>query len=322
MHTGSVTPFDASAPTDLPALDLSRTPWPGERHDVDGCELFVRRTPGAPGSEAALFVHGVGGSSTNWTDFAGLVAGRLDGAAVDLPGFGRSDPAARGGYRRGAMARLLARFIEQDGRGPVHLLGNSLGGVVALQLAAARPDLVRTLTLISPAMPDLRPRWGPDVLTALAATPGAARLVARRLERLDPDVRARQTLAVCFADPSLVPENRMREAVEEVSRRAGLPWVTSTFVAAMRGLVGDYLRPRNVSLWSVAARITVPTLVIWGKQDRLVSVRLAERTARAIPGARLLLLDNIGHTAQLEAPVQVAGAVLEHVRGDATAPDR
>ncbi len=101
-------------------------------------------------------MHGLGGSSKNWTDLAYLLAGRLDAEALDLPGFGHSGPAPN--YTIAALADRVIRWIEYSGRGPVHLFGNSLGGAVSVRVAGLRPDLVRTLTLISPAMPFLDPR--------------------------------------------------------------------------------------------------------------------------------------------------------------------
>src|SRR5678809_24811 len=103
--------------------------WPGEPVELDGTATFVRRTPGtSPKAEPALYVHGLGGSSLNWTDLAYLLRDRLDGEAVDLPGFGLSDPARS--YAIPAMADRVVRWIEASGRGPVHLVGNSLGGAI------------------------------------------------------------------------------------------------------------------------------------------------------------------------------------------------
>jgi pimeloyl-ACP methyl ester carboxylesterase len=76
--------------------DLLVPPWPGRAVGVDGTSTYVRDTPAlCRDAEPALYVHGLGGSSQNWTDLAGLLSYRLDGQAVDLPRFGRSDPAAR-----------------------------------------------------------------------------------------------------------------------------------------------------------------------------------------------------------------------------------
>src|SRR5689334_11770802 len=132
-------------------------PWPARRVTIGGAMLHVRDTPGTgPSAEPAVYVHGLGGSSQNFTDVAGLLADRFDAQAVDLPGFGYSDPSPR--YSIPAFAATLTNYLDHDGRGPVHLVGNSLGGSIAVRVAALRPDLVRSLTLISPAMPFLNPR--------------------------------------------------------------------------------------------------------------------------------------------------------------------
>jgi pimeloyl-ACP methyl ester carboxylesterase len=295
----------------LPPLDQSIPPWPGESVRLAGTDVFVRRTPGpAGGGEPALYLHGLGGASTNWTDLAALLAGRLDAEAPDLPGFGHSAPPPRRNYSLEAQARLAAELIERRGRGPVHLFGNSMGGAVAVLLAATRPELVRTLTLVSPAMPDLRPRRGSDPVLPLLLLPGADRLVGRRLIRMPPEARVRALLMLCYADPSRVPPNRLAEAAADVRHRNELPWATDALARALRGLIGAYFVRGPRSLWRLAARITAPTLVVWGAEDRLVDVSLAPRTALAIPDARLLVLPRIGHTAQLEDPETVARAIL------------
>ncbi|CAN5344647.1 alpha/beta fold hydrolase [soil metagenome] len=294
----------------LPEPDPSRPPWSGEHVVIAGTRIFLRRTP-ATGDNAqpALYVHGLGGASTNWTDLAGLLADRLDGAALDLPGFGQSGPAPRGDYSIAAHARTVAALIETEGAAPLHLIGNSMGGLVAVSVAARRPELVRSLTLISPAMPSLRPKRGSDPLLPLLLLPGVSRVAQRRLAGYTPEDRARAVIELCFADPSRIPENRLAEAAEEVRRRSELPYAMDAFTRSLRGLVGSYL-PRRESGWALAGQVRAPTLVIWGNQDRLVDVALAPRTARTIPDARLLVLPGIGHTAQLEDPVTTARAIL------------
>jgi len=296
---------------ELPAVDTSIPPWPGQIVRVAGSEVFLRRTPGpGAGGEPTLYVHGLGGASTNWTDLAALLAGRLDAEALDLPGFGRSGPPPGRDYSLGAQARVVTELIERRERGPVHLFGNSMGGVISVLVAATRPDLVQTLTLVSPAMPDLRPRRGSDVAIPLMLMPGVDRLVGRRLTRMAPEARVRALLDLCYADPSRVPPNRLAEAVAEVRSRNEQPWAMDALARALRGLVAAYLVRGPRSLWRLATEITAPTLVVWGDADRLVGVALAPRTALAIPDARLLVLRKIGHTAQLEDPESVARAFL------------
>lgn len=287
----------------LPELPDYLPPWPGElRGDV-----FVRGGPA--GGEPGMFVHGLGGASTNWTDLVALLAGTISAEALDLPGFGRS-PASTQGYRLGVHVRAVIRRIEARGAGPVHLFGNSLGGAVSTVVAAERPDLVRTLTLVSPALPDLRPKRGSDPRLPLLLLPGLDRLARRQLARTPAEQRARAVLELCYADPSAVHPQRLQEAVDEVRRRATLPHDGDAFTRSLRGLVGSYLVRGPRAVWAQAARVTAPTLLVWGEQDRLVDVSLAPRAARTIPDSRLLVLPGVGHVAQLERPQTVARAVL------------
>src|SRR4051795_12509998 len=199
---------------ELPYGDVP-PPWPARRVTVDGEVLHVRDTPAtSPGAEPAVYVHGLGGSSQNFTDVAGLLADRFDGQAVDLPGFGYSDPSAR--YSIPAFAERLITYLDHDGRGPVHLVGNSLGGAISVRVAGLRPDLVRTLTLISPAMPFLDPRrtaQGP--VLPLLALPRAERLFAWGMARLTVEQMADEVLTACFGDASKVVPQRRAEAIEE-----------------------------------------------------------------------------------------------------------
>ena len=161
-------------PGTFPPLDPQRRPWPGREITSGGVTLHVRETPGPDGCRA-VYVHGLGGSSLNWTDLAALLGTRAAGAAVDLPGFGRSCPPAGFDFSPVAHADALLCFLAGRNE-PVHLLGNSLGGAIAINVAARRPELVRTLTLVSPAMPDRRPdpRRMADVRLALAWCPAGS----------------------------------------------------------------------------------------------------------------------------------------------------
>jgi pimeloyl-ACP methyl ester carboxylesterase len=288
-------------------------PWPGRAVRLDGTVTYVRDTPAAAAdAEPALYVHGLGGSSQNWTDLAGLLSDRLDGQAIDLPGFGRSEPGRR--YTIPSFADRVIRWIEHSGRGPVHLFGNSLGGAISVQVAGLRPDLVRTLTLISPALPFLDFRRSlQGRMLPLLAVPQGERLAAWRLAQVAPEVMAQQVMEACVADLSRISEQRRAEALEEIRVRYEAAHYAAAYVRTFRGLVSSFLRaylPGSGSLWRLAAAVRAPTLVVGGRQDRLVDVRVAPQTARVIPDSRLLMLDGVGHVAQLEVPRLVARAVV------------
>jgi len=294
----------------LHRTDQLPPPWPGRRVPLNGGLVYVRRTPGGPDSEAALYVHGLGGASTNWTDYAGLLSNRLDGQALDLFGFGRSGPAPRGDYRIETHVQTVIAAIDALG-GPVHLIGNSLGGLTSILVTGRRPDLVTTLTLISPAVPDLRPpRQMSTPLFPLLLLPGIARAVERRMAGISPEERVQAMLELCFADLERVPEQRLTEAIDEARVRADFPWAATALARSFRSLVAAYLTPGVRNPWRIAAGIKQPTLIIWGDRDKLVNVRNAPRLAALIPDARLLVLPGIGHTPQLEDPLSSARATL------------
>jgi pimeloyl-ACP methyl ester carboxylesterase len=308
----------------LPDLPDEVPPWPGESVELDGTATFVRRTPPTDAAaEPALYVHGLGGSSLNWTDFAYLMADQFDGEAIDLPGFGFSDPGRS--YGLAATTDRLIRWIESSDRGPVHLVGNSLGGSIAVRLAGMRPDLVRTLTLVSPAMPFVDPRRSiQSRLLPLLLIPGGERLAAWRLTTIAPEVLAHDVIEACFADPNAVSQQRIIEAVEEVRRRYTAPWYVAAYLRSLRSLVTGFLRaylPGDNSLWRIAERITAPSLVVGGRNDRIVDVRVGPAVAKRIPDSRLLMLDGVGHVAQMERPRLVArgaAALLAEARAGAS----
>lgn len=297
----------------LPPVDMSVAPWPGADETAGGVTLHVRRTPGPEDAgTTAVYVHGLGGSATNWTDLAGQLSGFAPGVSIDLPGFGRSEPPDGFDYSLPAHADTVARFIRGLDVGPVHLFGNSMGGAISVLLAARHPELIRTMTLISPAMPDLRPYVSrmSDPRLPLAFLPLVGPTVRRRLAREDVATRVDRLLRLCFAEPDRVPESRRLEAAREVEEREKLAWANPALARSTLGLFRTWLVPRSRSLWSLAPMIDIPALVVWGAQDRMVTVRKAPRTAQLLPRGRLLVLPRTGHVAQMERPRTVARAAL------------
>jgi pimeloyl-ACP methyl ester carboxylesterase len=300
------------------------TSWPGHHVDVLGQRIFVRATPTeAADAEPALLVHGLAGTAINWTDFAGLLRNRLASEAIDLPGHGRSGPARHDDYSLAAHARTVIAYLEQSGRGAVHLISNSMGGAISLVVADTRPDLVRTLTLISPAVPDVKVRvhaLRADWRMGLLIIPMLGMVAVRKLGRVPVETRVKGTLALVCSDPSRLPARRYQEMVDEARARVGLAWADLAVLRSTRALVRSQFL-RNRAGWAAMRRVSMPTLVIWGDEDKLVAPDLAPFVAAAIPRSRLLVLPHVGHVAMMEAAETTARAELALLDDVATGKD-
>ncbi|OQR60558.1 alpha/beta hydrolase [Streptomyces maremycinicus] len=288
---------------------------------LPGVTLTVRsRPPAREGLEPALFVHGLGGSSQNWSALMALLDGVVASEAVDLPGFGDSPPPDDGNYSITAHARAVIRYLDAVDRGPVHLFGNSLGGAVSTRVAAVRPDLVRTLTLVSPALPELRVQRT-AVPTGLVGLPGVAVLFTRFTREWTAEQRVRGVTGLCYGDPGRVSPDAFRHAVEELERRLQLPYFWDAMTRSTRGLLSAYVLGGQHGLWRQAERVLAPTLLVYGGRDQLVGFRMAQRAARAFRDSRLLTLPDAGHVAMMEYPETVATAFRELLADTATATD-
>lgn len=288
-------------------------PWPGEMVLLGRQEIHVRRMPAtAAGAEPAVYVHGLGGSGTNWTDLAEMLSDRVDSLLPDLPGFGWSPAPADGDYSVRAHADSVIALLEKDARGPVHLFGNSLGGAVATRIAALRPDLVRTLTLISPALPAYRPRPS-SIHLPVVGIPWLGERLVRLYARLETERRVWASLRYSFADPGSASPRRIAEAVAETRRREKLAHESDAILASLRGVLATYFHRGDENPWRLAARVQAPTLLVYGAMDRIVDPRSAPRAARTFPRATLSVLPRTGHVAQMEHPALVAGLVRRHL---------
>ena len=302
--------------------------WPGRMVSLTGDEqVWLAETPAA-GRELVLCVHGMSGAATNWTDLMADLAPDFDCVALDLPGSGFSPPPkTKAGYSVSAEAGTVIRLIEflgaaargagdrgagDRGRG-VHLIGNSMGGAVSVRVAARRPDLVKTLTLISPALPDLKVRRSVAHFPVLALPFVGERLVGQWASRYPVENRVAGVFGACMSDPSCMHPDRFAYEVEALRRRDALPHDAASLIGASRTLVAETLRPYPFSLWQAAGRVTAPSLVLFGRDDRLVHPRLADRAARVFRDARVRVLPETGHLAQFERPALVAALFREMV---------
>ncbi|WP_034800966.1 alpha/beta fold hydrolase [Intrasporangium oryzae] len=299
-----------TAGTGAAPLDLA-APWGGRSQvaDLDGPVHWVD-FGGPEGAPAVVLVHGLGGSHLNWVQIASPLADTYRVRALDLAGFGLTP-----GHDRSttvhANAELLARFLEEVVGAPAILVANSMGGMVALLLASARPDLVDGLALISPSLPT--ERHPPDRGVALAflvqATPFVGERVVTNFERrLTDQQRVSRTVNLCFADPTRSDAGVFDASVALSAYRRSLQGVDAGYVKAARSLLRVLRGPGRYA--ALIRGVSKPVLLIHGEKDRLVPVGAARRAAADNPGWRTVFLPGVGHTPQLEVP----DVVLGHLR--------
>jgi pimeloyl-ACP methyl ester carboxylesterase len=268
--------------------------------DVEGPVHYVdfggRGTP-------LLMVHGLGGNALNWMAVGPEIADTYHALALDLAGFGQT-PLFRRSAAVGANAGLVHDFIEKVIGEPVVLMGNSMGGHIAILEGAAEPSWVKSLVLVDPAIPGVHVRRPePAMLGVMAAlsVPGLAEtLLDRRARSLGPEGLVRQTLEVVCADPSRVPRDVVEAHVTLTRERDRLgPQNGRAFLQASRSIG---LRMADPRFWAKVARVKAPTLLIHGSVDRLIPVAAAREMARRRPDWTLEVLEGVGHVPMMETP--------------------
>ncbi|MDH4307920.1 MAG: alpha/beta hydrolase [Acidimicrobiia bacterium] len=271
--------------------------------------LNIRTWPGRSGPVFVL-VHGLGGSSQNWD----LTAPRLDGrcVALDLPGFGLSHP--RSGDQLDRHCEAVVELIQWTGAGQVNLVGNSMGGLVTELVAASRPDLVANLALISPATPlapgALPADKGVAARLVVQSLPGLGPALARRLQHAaSPEALVRTTFEVIAADPARIPAETVTASVELARLRRRLPWAARTYAASAASIRRRLLQ--RAAFAETIARISCPTTLIWGAEDRVVSPSSLRWLAGLRPDWTSLEIDGVGHVPMLEAPDVVMAALAD-----------
>jgi pimeloyl-ACP methyl ester carboxylesterase len=245
--------------------------------------------------EPLLLMHGIGSRWQMWEPVIGRLAERHDVIAVDLPGFGAS-PMPPPGTPPGidSQVALVSEFLGQLGVDRPHVAGNSMGGLLALEMA--RRGLARSATALSPAGFASRAETT-SARISLWLSVRLARRTARYADTLFATAAARKLgLSLFVARPERLSG---AEAAENTRALAGAPWFDAT-LPALRAF--DY---------SGGGDIRVPVTVAWGAKDRLLLPRQARRAARAIPRARVLLLEGCGHVPTWDDPEGVARVLLE-----------
>jgi glycerol-3-phosphate dehydrogenase len=250
-----------------------------------------------------VLVHGLGGSAINWLGVGPSLARRYRVVALDLAGFGETPPVT-GSTGLAAQQDLLDRFLMSVTAGPAIVVGNSMGGLVAMMEAAVEPGRVSHLILAAPAQPTpRRERIDLEVLVAFAtySMPWLGSwYMRRRAARLGPEGLVREMLRLCCVDPSRVASDvRAAHVALAAERLARMPWATDVFLDATRSLLSALRRRRR--FFAMVDRVAAPCLIIQGAGDRLVPLAASRELARRRPDWKLEVFDGIGHIPQLEA---------------------
>jgi pimeloyl-ACP methyl ester carboxylesterase len=312
---GSV-PADGSAPVEL---RLPENRWA----DLDGPVRYVDF--GGPADGPLLVcVHGLGGSLINWLALAPRLTGTCRVIALDLAGHGLTEAKGRGTDVH-SNRRLLDRFLREVlGGAPVILLGNSMGGLITLLEADSARDVVAGMVLVDPALPAAG-LSRPDPIVAknfasYALPMIGERVLRKRYRTLSPEQLVGETLALCCVDPDRVPAAVQRAMAALVLERKDQKQPEKAFLGAARSLLKLLARPKRYL--RTIAEVPQPTLLIFGKKDRLVPVASGDRVARSRPDWRYEVHPDLGHVPMLEDAGWTAGLVLDWLAAEgATAAD-
>lgn len=267
--------------------------WPGatwETRDrvVDGTTLRVLDAGAGP---AVVFLHGLGASMFSWraTLRPVLDAGHRV-VAFDNRGFGFSER-PDSGYSNAAYTRLLLALLDSLGIDAAVLVGHSMGGAIAAQVAIDHPDRVRGLVLVGSAGYGVSEPWSLRV----ARLPLAGRLVS--------GLRGRWTVAQLLRSTFSDPSRLARGDVDQYYATAAVPRSTVALRGVFREFRFDELRGR-------LGRIQAPTLLIWGAQDRWIPLSLGQEMALALANGALVAIPRAGHNVQEERPDEVVRTLL------------
>jgi pimeloyl-ACP methyl ester carboxylesterase len=291
----------------IEALGLPESRWV----DVDG-PVHYREWGGPADGPTFICVHGLGGSHLNWAPVAPGLSRRGRVIAMDLAGFGLTEPGERG-TGVGANWRLLHGFIQALRLPPAVLVGNSMGGMLALVEAAHSPDRVEALILVDAAFPRARAVRGqpsPRVAAAFAlySSNRAGRwVVAERTRRLRPEGLVRETLLICAADPSSIDPELVAAHVEMARQRMAFDYAAPAFLSAARSIFRSQVWPSKYRALVKAVR--APALVMHGALDGLIPVASAREAAALHPNWKLVVFDDLGHIPQMEAPERWLAAI-------------
>jgi len=265
--------------------------------DVDGLALHYLTQGRGP---AILLLHGLGGFAASWRHTIEALARRATVYALDLPGFGRSAK-PRADYDLPFFARTVHGFLEALGVSQVSLVGHSLGGAVAVHYAAMHPSRVDRMALVGALVPGFAYR------PSLAVRLGLCPVLGETLAFLGCAPLFRAAVARCFHQP-------VRSEVEFLVRQdyaERTRWeARAAYLATVRAVLGG-LATRASDYRRVIGTLSLPVLLVHGRQDPVVGPAHCVDAAEGFPAATIRWLDRCGHFPQIEHAEAVSGWLRE-----------
>lgn len=244
----------------------------------------------------AIAIHGLGATKASFLATVAALAERHRVIAIDLPGFGDSDKPVGAPYDARWFATAVVQLLDALELERAHLIGNSLGGRVALEVGLRAPDRVGRLALLAPSLAWRRKRpWAPAlrlVRPELGVLPHAPRAVVERIiDRVMPEARDGWAAA----------------GIDEFLRSFLTPRGRAAFYATARQIYLEEPEGEN-GFWPRLCALSVPSLFVWGRRDTLVPLGFARHVTDAVPAAEHLEL-NCGHVPQMERPRETHDAI-------------
>ena len=259
------------------------------------------------GDETILLIHGMAGSSETWRAVIPQLSKKYRVIAPDLMGHGQSDK-PRSDYSLGAFAVALRDLLDELGVSGATVIGQSLGGGVAMQFAYQHRDYCRRLVLISSG------GLGPDVgwTLRLLSAPGAELILP--IIAPTPVLTAGNKLRSWFSS-SGIHSPRGAEMWSAYSSLADSQ-TRQAFLKTLRSVV-DYRGQSVSALNRLHLTSEVPTMIIWGDQDRIIPIEHGYALRDSQPGCRLEVLTGVGHFPHVERPYEVTELIDEFIETNA-----
>jgi pimeloyl-ACP methyl ester carboxylesterase len=246
-----------------------------------------------------LLIHGLGAAKSSFFDCAALLADagyRVH--ALDLPGFGGSSKPPRAPYSAPWFAEAVCGVMDALEIEAAHLVGNSMGGRVALEIGLRWPERVRSIAALCPAVAFVKRDYHPLV-----------RLLRPELGLLPHKLRrgmVERQLWSMFCDPDALDPSVADVVVDEFQRHYSSAGARVAFYASARNIYLD--RPfGDGGFYPRLAGLQPPALFVWGTHDKLIPAGFRRHVAEALPGAEQVVLDGCGHVPQVERPEQTVG---------------